>query len=66
MDTEEKKANWFEKGATLSDKSARKEFGITQEEIHKAINEGKLNYRMNDVYGNPYINNRRSIDRRHL
>jgi len=29
----EAKSAWFEKGATLSDKSARKEFGLTQEEI---------------------------------
>ncbi|MFH1127574.1 MAG: hypothetical protein V1718_05695 [archaeon] len=55
METEEKKANWFEKGATLSDKSAREEFSITQEEIHKAINEGKLQYHMSNAHGNPYL-----------
>jgi len=26
-------SNWNQKGATLSDKTARNEFGITQEEI---------------------------------
>jgi len=46
---------WSKKGATLSDKSARKEFGLTQEEIIEAINEGKLQYRENCVFGNPYL-----------
>ena len=35
---------WTKKGGTLSDKSARKEFGITQEEIIDAIRGGKLQY----------------------
>ena len=38
---------WTKKGATLSDKSARKEFGLTQEEIIEAIKGGKLQYRNN-------------------
>ena len=46
---------WTKKGATLSDKSARKEFGLTQEEIIEAINAGKLQYRQNNVFGNPYL-----------
>jgi len=46
---------WVIKGATLSDKSARKEFGLTQEEIIEAINEGKLQYRINYMHGNPYF-----------
>jgi hypothetical protein len=33
---------WAKKGATLSDKSARTEFGLTQEEIIEAIRGGKL------------------------
>ena len=40
---------WSEKGATLSDKSARKEFGLTQEEIVEAIRGGKLQYRENNM-----------------
>ncbi len=48
-------SGWFEKGATLSDKSARKEFGLTQEEIIGAIKDGKLQYRINSVFGNPYL-----------
>jgi hypothetical protein len=51
----EKMVDWFKKGATLSDKSARKEFGITQEEIYEAINDGKLHYHVSEVYGNPYF-----------
>jgi len=46
---------WTKKGATLSDKSARKEFGITQEEIIEAIKAGKLQYRQNAMHGNPYL-----------
>jgi len=46
---------WSKKGATLSDKSARKEFGLAQEEIIEAIKDGKLQYRNNNVFGNPYL-----------
>lgn len=46
---------WSKKGATLSDKTARKEFGLTQEEIVAAIRKGKLQYRMNSIYGNPFL-----------
>lgn len=45
---------WTRKGATISDKTARAEFGLTQEEIIGAINEGKLQYRVNYVYDNPW------------
>ena len=46
---------WSKKGATLSDKSARAEFGLTQREIIRAIQEGKLQYREGSVYGNPFL-----------
>lgn len=46
---------WAQKGATLSDKSAREEFGLSQEEIIEAIKAGKLQYRHNNMYGNPYF-----------
>ena len=36
---------WSRKGATLSDKSARQEFGLTQDEIIAAIRAGKLQFR---------------------
>ena len=51
----EAKSAWFKKGATLSDKSAQKEFGLTQEEIIEGIEDGKLQYRNNNVFGNPYL-----------
>ena len=54
MDSEED-SPWTKKGATLSDKSARKEFGLTQDEITKAIKDSKLRYRLNNIYGNPYL-----------
>ena len=46
---------WQRKGATLSDKTARKEFGLTQDEIVQAIRAGKLHYRRNSVFGNPFL-----------
>ena len=48
-------SDWTKKGNTLSDKSARKEFGLTQEEIIEAIKADKLQYRQNNVFGNPYL-----------
>ena len=55
MNTGETGPVWSRKGATLSDKSARKEFGLTQEEIYQAIRDGKLQYRENSVFGNPFL-----------
>jgi hypothetical protein len=55
MKSEEADSVWSKKGATLSDKSARKEFGLIQEEIIEAIKNGKLQYRNNNIYGNPYF-----------
>ena len=46
---------WNKKGGALSDKSARKEFGLTQEEIIEGIKGGKLQYRNNYMHGNPYF-----------
>ena len=48
-------SNWSEKGATLSDKSARQEFGLTQQGIIAAIRVGKLQFRENHIHGNPYL-----------
>lgn len=47
--------NWSRKGATLSDKSARQEFGLTQQEIIVAIRAGKLQYREGSMHGNPRL-----------
>ncbi len=46
---------WRRKGATLSDKTARREFGLTQEEILNAIDAGELHYRVGSVHGNPWL-----------
>ena len=46
---------WVQKGATLSDKTAQKEFGLTFEEIVAGIRAGKLQYRENNIYGNPFL-----------
>jgi hypothetical protein len=55
MPSGEADAAWSQPGATLSDKSARKDFGLTQAEILQAIQAGKLQYRQNSVFGNPFL-----------
>lgn len=44
---------WATKGAVLGDKTACKEYGLTQEEIIGAINKGKPQYEVNSAYRNP-------------
>ena len=46
---------WKRKGATLSDKSARQEFGLTQQEIYAAMRAGKLQFREGNMHGNPWF-----------
>lgn len=46
---------WTRPGATLSDKSARQEFGLTQDEIFAAIRASKLQYREQHMHGNPWF-----------
>jgi hypothetical protein len=46
---------WTRKGATLSDVSARKEYGVDSDLVVKGINAGKLEYREGAVHGNRYI-----------
>lgn len=46
---------WARKGATLSDKTARKEFGLTADQIESAIRAGKLRYRLASMHGNPWL-----------
>jgi hypothetical protein len=46
---------WQRAGGTLSDKTAGKEFGLTQAEIVRAIREGKLQCRRTSIYGNPCL-----------
>ncbi len=49
------KSIWSRKGATLSDKSAHKEFGLSQEDIDAAIRAGKLQFRESSMHGNPWF-----------
>ena len=46
---------WNRKGATLSDATAKKEYGVDLEFIVKGIRAGKLEYREGVIHGNPYI-----------
>lgn len=46
---------WARKGATLSDKTAREEYGLTQDEIEDAIRAGQLQYRLASMHGNPWL-----------
>jgi predicted nuclease with TOPRIM domain len=46
---------WSQRGATLSDKTARSEFGLTQDEIVAAIDAGQLQYRVGVIHGNPWL-----------
>lgn len=46
---------WQRKGATLSDKTARQKFGLTQDEIYDAIDAGTLHYRQAAMHGSPWL-----------
>ncbi len=46
---------WNRKGATLSDVTAKKEYGVDREFIVKGIRAGKLEYREGAMWGNPYL-----------
>jgi len=46
---------WNRKGATLSDKTAKKEYGVGRDFIVKGIRAGKLEYREGAIWGNPYL-----------
>jgi hypothetical protein len=48
-------SEWQRKGATLGDKTARREYGLTQDEIVRAIRAGKLRYREASMHGNPWL-----------
>ena len=46
---------WNRKGATLSDVTATKEYGLSRDFIVKGIRAGKLDYREGTIWGNPYL-----------
>ena len=46
---------WNRKGATLSDVTAKAEYGVSRDCIVKGIQTGKLEYREGSIRGNPYL-----------
>jgi coenzyme F420-reducing hydrogenase delta subunit len=46
---------WNRKGATLSDVTAQKEYGVSRDFIVEGIRAGKLEYREGAIWGNPYL-----------
>ncbi len=46
---------WNRKGATLSDVTAHKEYGVSRDFIVEGIRAGKLEYREGSIWGNPYL-----------
>jgi hypothetical protein len=46
---------WNRKGATLSDVSALKEYGVDEDFVIGGIRSGDLEYREGSTWGNPYL-----------
>jgi hypothetical protein len=46
---------WNRKGATLSDVTAKDEYGVSRDFIIAGIRAGKLEYRDGAIWGNPYL-----------
>ena len=46
---------WNRKGATLSDVTATKEYGVSRDFIVKGIRAGRLECREGAIWGNPYL-----------
>ncbi|MGH8059032.1 MAG: hypothetical protein ACREOH_17650 [Candidatus Entotheonellia bacterium] len=46
---------WNRKGATLSDVTAKKAYGVSRDFIVEGIRAGKLEYREGAIWGNPYL-----------
>ena len=46
---------WNRKGATLSDVTAEKDYGVSRDFILNGIRAGKLEYREGAIWGNPYL-----------
>lgn len=46
---------WNRKGATLSDVSAKAEYGVEESFIVKGIETRRLEYRDGAIWGNPYL-----------
>jgi len=46
---------WNRKNATLSDVTAKAEYGVDRAFVIKGIEAGKLEYRDGTIWGNPYL-----------
>ena len=46
---------WNRKGATLSDVTAKKEYGVSRDFIVKGIRAGEREHREGAIWGNPYL-----------
>ena len=46
---------WNRKGATLSDVTAKAEYGVSRDFIVNGIQTGTLEYREGSIWGNPYL-----------
>jgi hypothetical protein len=46
---------WNRKGATLSDKTAKEEYGVSRDFVLEGIRAGKLEYRQSSIWGNPIL-----------
>jgi hypothetical protein len=57
---------WNRKGATLSDATALKEYGVTTDFIVQGIRAGELEHREGAIWGNPYIRVPRSQLERYI
>ena len=57
---------WNRKGATLSDVTAEKEYGVDRDFIVQGIRAGKLEYREGSIWGNPYLRLLRSQLERYI
>ena len=57
---------WNRKGATLSDVTALKEYGVGRDFIVQGIRAGKLEYREGAIWGNPYLKILRSQLERYI
>ena len=57
---------WNRKGATLSEVTAKREYGVHRDFIVKGIRAGKLEYREGVMWGNPYLRLLRSQLERYI
>ena len=46
---------WNQKGATLSEVTAQKEYGVSRDFVVRGIQSGRLEYREGAIWGNPYL-----------